>query len=113
LVFQVIDSSDGFEVVDQADDCVVEFFLVPLLLLQQPVEFLGEIEYHGSGGLVDVLVDGPGQGGEIECEFGGDGHELFFNDLQQLNTLVFAVGNCLVDPFIEGGVEFVLLHCLL
>lgn len=112
-MFEVVDSFDGFEVVDEANDGIAESFLTELLLLQQPVEFLRQIQNHRPRGLMNLLVDGARQGCEVVRKLGGDGHDLFLNHLQQLNTLVFATVDCLGDPLIKGGVEFVFLDCFL
>jgi len=112
LFLEVVDTSDGLEVVDQTDDSLLLLFFCELVILQKTVHLSGDTEHKRPGVDLNFLVDEPGGCVQIEAELIVGWKHLLFEQLFNVSTLPMASLDNTSHFFKERGVLLVVLDCL-
>ena len=109
----MFNSFDTFEVCNKIEGKLWYFILSELLFLKKSIELSRKWVDYWSNANMDISVDGPWNGGEVEWEISNDWDYLFIEELLELNSLSFAIANDGVEFVVERLVKFILFTHLL
>ena len=112
LPLEVVYTSHGLEVVDQADYGLLLPFLGEFMLFQKTVHLSGDTEDEWPGTDLNFFVDEPGSRVKIEAKFAVCGKTLLFEQLFNVGALLLASLDDSSHLIKERGVFLVLLDSL-